>query len=34
MIKDGNNRYLYQEFFDHIKDEYESMIVKYYRNNQ
>jgi hypothetical protein len=34
MVKDGNNRYLYQEFFDYIIDEYESMIVKYYRNNQ
>jgi hypothetical protein len=33
MIGDDNNYSLYREFYDYIKDEYESMIVKYYRNN-
>jgi hypothetical protein len=33
MIGDDNNYSLHREFYDYIKDEYESMIVKYYRNN-
>ena len=33
MVGDDNNYSLHREFYDYIKDEYESMIVKYYRNN-
>ena len=33
MVGDGNNYPLHREFYDYLKDEYESMIVKYYRNN-
>jgi hypothetical protein len=34
MIGDDNNYSLYREFYDYIKDEYESMIVKYYRSHK
>ena len=33
MVGDDNNYSLHREFYDYIKDEYESMIIKYYRNN-
>ena len=33
MVGDDNHYSLHREFYDYIKDEYESMIVKYYRNN-
>ena len=33
IVGDDNNYSLHREFYDYIKDEYESMIVKYYRNN-
>ena len=33
MVGDDNHYSLHREFYDYIKDEYESMIIKYYRNN-
>jgi hypothetical protein len=34
MVGDGNNYSLHREFYDYLKDEYESMIVKYYRSHK